>query len=194
MPSETISCQTRQLTHLGNPLIQKLRRAKDKAYTKGKPTYAYLHKTLELFIAKAKKRYYDQKLNSLKAGSGNWWKSLKSLDKNANTKTQKYYSIDGKLSSPQLVNQVNDYNVNISDASAGNRMTPHTSAWLPTNNEVSICQKHSQIQYLRQTAFSAGCLGEMSKVCIDYCSAHIREEICTLNCDSSPFLSAVGGD
>ena len=123
------------------PLIQKLRRAKDKAYSKGKPTYAYLRKTLELFIAKAKKRYYDQKLNNLKAGSGNWWKSVKSLDNNANTKTQKYYNIDGKLSSPQqLVNQLNDYYVNISDASAGNRMTPHTSAWLPTTNEVSIGQ------------------------------------------------------
>ena len=96
---------------------------------------------MELFIAKAKKRYYDQKLNNLKAGSGNWWKSVKSLDNNANTKTQKYYNIDGKLSSPQqLVNQLHDYYVNISDASAGNRMTPHTSAWLPTTNEVSIGQ------------------------------------------------------
>ena len=64
-----------------------------------------------------------------------------SLDKNANTKTQKYYNIHGKLSSPQqLVNQLNDYSVNISDASAGKRMTPHTSAWLPTTNEVSIGQ------------------------------------------------------
>ena len=60
------------------PLIQKLRHAKDRSYMK--PSYPYFCKTLDLFITKAKQAYYQQNANSLKAGSGNWWKNVKSLE------------------------------------------------------------------------------------------------------------------
>ena len=55
-------------------------------------------------------------------------------------------------------------------------------------------QKDCRIQCLWQKIFPAECKGEISKVCIDHCSAHIREQICTLHCDISPFLFAVWGD
>jgi hypothetical protein len=96
------------------PLIQKLRRAKDKAFTQGKPTYTYLRQILEILISKAKQRYYDSKINHLKAGSTNWWRSIKSLDPTTKSDPQSNYIIDGDLCTPnQFACNLNSYYNNI---------------------------------------------------------------------------------
>mgnify|MGYP001790979048 CR=1 FL=1 len=119
------------------PLIQKLRRAKDKAFTLGKPTYEYLRKTLETIIAKAKQRYYDNKINNLKAGTANWWRSIKSLDTTANTNPPSHYIIDNELCTPaQFACRLNNYYNNI----AGDQPQPNIIP-TPSNqrtDEISI--------------------------------------------------------
>jgi hypothetical protein len=97
------------------PIIQKLRRAKDRAYRLGNPSYIYLKRTLDLFIAKAKRAHYNKQVNSLKAGRANWWRSIKAIESNTVSKAQSHYIIDDMLCDPQqFVNKLNDYYISIS--------------------------------------------------------------------------------
>lgn len=91
-------------------IIQKLRRAKDRAYRDGKPSFIYLRNTLDMFIKKAKQSYFDRKVNSLKAGTASWWRSIKAIEKGTNTRSPSNYLIDDKLCSSQMfVNKQSEY-------------------------------------------------------------------------------------
>jgi hypothetical protein len=98
------------------PIIQKLRRAKDRAFRQGKSSYIYLKKTLDIFICKAKKEHYNNKVNNLKAGRATWWQNIKAIENNTTAKAPAHYILDDKLCDPQqFVNKLNAYYASIAE-------------------------------------------------------------------------------
>ncbi|MEM9855555.1 MAG: hypothetical protein AAF841_14080 [Pseudomonadota bacterium] len=105
---------------------------------------------MDIFLAKAKQSYYDRKVNSLKVGSGNWWRNIKSIDHNAKAKSpQAHYIVDNTLYDPQrFVDKLANYYATIAKCSTTTEECQSNDSSPDVNNQaVSIGEVK---QYLRR--------------------------------------------
>jgi hypothetical protein len=78
------------------PLIQKLIRARDRAFKKGCKTWHTFKHLIRKLIRKAKAVFVSTKLNSAHSAK-KWWATIKQLENNSNTSTDNHlYTIDDK--------------------------------------------------------------------------------------------------
>ena len=95
------------------PLIMKIRKAKNRAFSKGSPAWKYLAKLLKSLARRAQRDHYDRTINSLLAEDQKcWWKSIKALEGNASSSTpevDKHFINNEWMSSQQLADSLNDY-------------------------------------------------------------------------------------
>jgi hypothetical protein len=120
-------------------LTRKIRRARNKAYKKGSPSYKYFDRLLRNMIRKNKKSYITSTVNSLTKST--WWKSLKSIsgtskllpqgymiDNNwldpldfADALNKFYASVGGQ--SLQIADTMPDYNTNTTPVCSTDELT-----------------------------------------------------------------------
>lgn len=93
------------------PLIRKLIRARDKAFSKQCASWRTLQTLVRRTIRKAKRLYVENNINSA-CSNKQWWQEIKKLmgEDNSQSSDNKQHLIDGKrLSNQSLAEQLNEY-------------------------------------------------------------------------------------
>ena len=154
------------------PIIQKLRRAKDRAYRDGKPTFLYLRTTLNIFIEKAKRSYFNRKVNSLKAGTANWWRSIKTMESGTKAILPAHYLIYNALCDPQtFVNKLNDYYSSLATPKQEPADLDKQSIYHPDEISIGQVKKYLRQMDSRKSVHSGDFPTWMTKMCC--------EDVCT---------------
>mgnify|MGYP001803318362 CR=1 FL=1 len=90
--------------------------------------------------------YFNRKVNSLKAGTANWWRSIKTMESGTKAKLPAHYLIDDALCDPQrFVNKLNDYYSSVATPKQEPAVLDKQSIYRP--DEISVGQVK---KYLRQ--------------------------------------------
>ena len=97
------------------PLIERLKRAKMRAYRKGCVTWKYFSKVMKLQLAKLQVNQAEKNINNVTTGSKSWWHSVKQVTgERKSTGSAPYINIDDKwLDNQQFCEELNKYYVEI---------------------------------------------------------------------------------
>ena len=97
------------------PLIEKLRRAKLRAYQKKNPSWKYFGQILKLKLAEQQQKQSENNINNSTKGSRAWWQSVKSVTgEKRSDNSQPYQFIDNTwLNCDDFCDKLNNYYVNI---------------------------------------------------------------------------------
>ena len=101
-----------------SPLIQKLKRAKQRAHKKGNPSWKFLSKLLQQQMKSGLKKLSNNNINNAVRGSHNWWQNVKTITgESKQTNQSEVINIAGEwLTSDQFVDKLNTYYVEQGDS------------------------------------------------------------------------------
>ena len=95
------------------PAIDKIRKARDRAYNKNYKTWKFFSNLSKKMLARRKRDYVNNKLNAAITSKA-WWKSVKAVEGRLPDQPSEYHLIDGQwVNTSQLVELLNDYFINV---------------------------------------------------------------------------------